>query len=59
MIGVFVTFIRVVYGRMIYMSLPIHVVVTFRSSGVFMLIFTELTFLSRGQYEKDLIGVQF
>ena len=24
MVGVFVAFIRVVYGRMIYMSLPLH-----------------------------------
>ena len=26
MVGVFVAFIRVVYGRMIYMSLPIRIV---------------------------------
>ena len=34
MVGVFVAFIRVVYGRMIYMSLPIYTGILFKCSCI-------------------------
>ena len=53
MVGVFVAFIRVVYGRMIYMSLPM-LFFSISMVGVFFLFF--VFFFAGGGYVYDQLG---